>query len=805
MAVLMVLSFAVAVIPSPAQAVVSHDPRGTVEYAGWNGSSVTMAGWAFDPDSTASSEQIFVRTGSLVTSPLIAITRTTILRTDVNAVFHIGGYHGWKVNFLSASGPREFCAFAVNIGLGSTRLIGCRFVAVPYVPEGHLDAASISGGAVTMSGWALDRDALLSAVRIQVFEASATSNFVALLNTTSTTYLRADVNQVLHVVGNHGWRTTFTLSGGIHKMCAYALNVGLTAPNKLLGCTSLTTSYTWTGETAQMDPVRGGVGSLTCRTAQACIMTDDAGALHRYDGTNWAPMAGPGNGVGLYGIDCLSATFCMAIDGYNAWRFDGSAWTEYAIPIQYPFPLSVVSCGSPTFCIAKARANQTMWVFDGTRFRPTSVTMPVDLTSTSCFDSGHCMDAEGEIFDGTNWSAPASGLPFGFVDTPISCASSTFCIRIDGKTVQTYDGTSWQPGQTVDTARLADVSCMSSTSCLATDAGGGAVVFDGTNWTATAPVDPSRAVSHTVRCASATLCIATDGYQLMRFDGSTWGAPTLLQDFDGGSPNGLSCASATMCVAIDPSGHAIKYDGTAWGSAQRIVPEGSTLAAVSCPSSTWCAAVSDSGVLTYDGTTWTAQAGSSGVAGSSILTCTSESFCVATQPRATSVWVYRGSGWSNESLPISEIGSQNSLSCVSSTFCIAAGGGNFARFDGASWQALPRPAGGVYINYVACSSVHFCLVTDGSGSFRVYSGSTLSAPVSVGNSADAALACPIDGLCAALDSYGTFDEISASPISDVSKVTVGYLRPSPQMSCPTASFCMVFDSRGLPVIGRVPA
>jgi hypothetical protein len=80
LALVLALSVTASMSASPAQAVISHDPKGNLEYVGWNGSGVTVSGGAFDPDGTASAAQVLIRTGPLATSPLAAVVRTTILR-----------------------------------------------------------------------------------------------------------------------------------------------------------------------------------------------------------------------------------------------------------------------------------------------------------------------------------------------------------------------------------------------------------------------------------------------------------------------------------------------------------------------------------------------------------------------------------------------------------------------------------------------------------------------------------------------------------------------------------------------------
>ena len=53
-------------------------------------------------------------------------------RTDVGAVYPaFGPAHGYSTTLTAARGAHTVCAYAINVGAGTNRLLGCRSVTVP--------------------------------------------------------------------------------------------------------------------------------------------------------------------------------------------------------------------------------------------------------------------------------------------------------------------------------------------------------------------------------------------------------------------------------------------------------------------------------------------------------------------------------------------------------------------------------------------------------------------------------------------------------------------------------------------------
>jgi len=94
-----------------------------------NGAMVTVQGWSFDPDTTASIT-VALRLGAAPTSPTLVVT-TGINRPDVGAFWGNGSLHGFVVTLTVPTGITEVCAVAKNVENGADREIGCRAVVRP--------------------------------------------------------------------------------------------------------------------------------------------------------------------------------------------------------------------------------------------------------------------------------------------------------------------------------------------------------------------------------------------------------------------------------------------------------------------------------------------------------------------------------------------------------------------------------------------------------------------------------------------------------------------------------------------------
>ncbi len=215
----------------------SRNPIGNVDSVSTSGRTLSVAGWAWDPDvpTTPLTVHIYVngQWGGAVTA--------NVNRPDVGLVYPAAGpVHGftWSTQ-VSAPGNYTVCAFGINQGAGTTNpQLACRQVTVsaaPWNPIGSLDSISVSGRAATLSGWALDGDAGTSPVAVHVYVDGAWAGAY----TANTS--RPDVGAVYAGAGpNHGFAIPVEVPGGSHQVCAYLINAGYGSTNPLLACRTVT-------------------------------------------------------------------------------------------------------------------------------------------------------------------------------------------------------------------------------------------------------------------------------------------------------------------------------------------------------------------------------------------------------------------------------------------------------------------------------------------------------------------------------------------------------------------------------------
>jgi hypothetical protein len=301
------------------------------------------------------------------------------------------------------------------------------------------------------------------------------------------------------------------------------------------------------------------------------------------------------------------------------------------------------------------------------------------------------------------------------------------------------------------TERLFGVSCAAPTACIAVGSVAGArrdfalaKRWNGKRWsiqTIRQPPGPfPNSDLYDVSCPSSTACIAVGNVLTNsqseqglaeRWDGKRW-SPQSTPFTQAGALSGVSCASSSACTAVGGytalyktpdsnyyAGHTLveRWDGTHWSIQPAPSPADGFLNDVSCTSPTVCTAVG--GILlsnrgatlmieSWDGTTWSIQPSPNPGNGSVLqgVSCTSSTACVAVGVadyyHRTLVERWDGASWSIQPTPRLPRASDISLigvSCTSSTACTAVGKYNIdrrnvhvtlaERWNGKRWSIQP--------------------------------------------------------------------------------------------------------------------
>ncbi|MGZ0230841.1 MAG: hypothetical protein ACKVKO_12955, partial [Acidimicrobiales bacterium] len=175
-----------------------------------------------------------------VSSPVVSAAG---FRPDVNRAFGIAGDHGFSRVIPIRSGNHKVCAYSVGVdsngdleGAFRNRLIGCRQVIIEdeAAPSGVVDKIVRSGAVVSVKGWAYDLDTEIQPVGIHVYVDGVPTG------SGMTDQVRADVNKILGVDGEHGFDLDVSVTSGSHTICAYVLGNGANGTqdgqNVLLRC-----------------------------------------------------------------------------------------------------------------------------------------------------------------------------------------------------------------------------------------------------------------------------------------------------------------------------------------------------------------------------------------------------------------------------------------------------------------------------------------------------------------------------------------------------------------------------------------
>ena len=267
----------------------------------------------------------------------------------------------------------------------------------------------------------------------------------------------------------------------------------------------------------------------------------------------WAIQATPVPGGiekdNLRSVSCASATDCVAVGGVAdtgginrglIQHWDGDGWGDVPTPEGEAMEFKQVSCASPAWCVAI-----------GTHYDETAEEVTGGII---------------EQWDGESWQVAPFPLPAGSARAylgDVSCTSSTACLAVGEYRTDTskwqllaerWDGEEWRmveaPEQFAEgtSNSLRGVSCLSSTTCLVLgeiySGARYAVWWNAGEWT-TEPLPEalgSVGSGGRVSCASAAFCVALGGRT------SSDGAMTAVWDGEGWSLHETPKAPGTTRV-----------------------------------------------------------------------------------------------------------------------------------------------------------------------------------------------------------------------------------------------------------------
>lgn len=227
--------------------VRNTDPIGSLDAVRTTATSITVGGWALDPDTSAS-----IRVHVYVDGKGAASVAADGARPDVGRIYGKGDAHGFGTTVPATGGSHEVCVYLINQPAGANPRLACRTVTVGSVPLGVVDTVSTGPGTVTMSGWALDPDTRAS-IRMHVaVDGKVVTGIVADVP-------RPDVGRAKGLGDDHGYRFTVPVEAGRRQVCLYLINEP-DGTNPLMACRDVTVrNAAPIGVLDAVQPTAGGV------------------------------------------------------------------------------------------------------------------------------------------------------------------------------------------------------------------------------------------------------------------------------------------------------------------------------------------------------------------------------------------------------------------------------------------------------------------------------------------------------------------------------------------------------------------
>jgi cell wall-associated NlpC family hydrolase len=231
-------------VPAPSATALAHYPTGKVESATVKGNTVTVSGWAVDPDQPT----VPLRIGATSDGRIGGVTGLVpVARPDVATAQHAGPNQGFRFTLTLANGAHNVCVNAANLGLGAPNNLGCKAVQVGPValtaaqiaahsPVGQLEAANPAGpNAIAVRGWASDPDNKNYPLVVLAYTDGTAHTPVR------ATLARTDLASNPAAGSHSGFAYNVSVSTASHIVCLWAVNIGVGA-NTALGCLPVSTA-----------------------------------------------------------------------------------------------------------------------------------------------------------------------------------------------------------------------------------------------------------------------------------------------------------------------------------------------------------------------------------------------------------------------------------------------------------------------------------------------------------------------------------------------------------------------------------
>jgi hypothetical protein len=217
-------------------------PIGVLDSATSNSAgTITVTGWAFDPDVPTTNVGIHVYVGGPAGSGAAGynVGVTSVSRPDVKNVYpQTGTTSGFTATVTAPGGSIPVYVYAIDANGGDNTLLSARTVAVANPnPEGVFDSVtSPAAGKIKVQGWAFDRSNPATKIHIHVYVGGAAGSGAPGYDIGATSVARPDVAKAVAGAGpTTGFNQNVSGTKGTSTtVYVYAINVGV-GTNTFLG------------------------------------------------------------------------------------------------------------------------------------------------------------------------------------------------------------------------------------------------------------------------------------------------------------------------------------------------------------------------------------------------------------------------------------------------------------------------------------------------------------------------------------------------------------------------------------------
>lgn len=238
----------------------AHNPIGGTKSISMSGSTLSVTGWAADPDKPSVNITVAAVLDGHTT---LTATPTSLPQPDAAARHHTGPTPGYALSVTVPDGVHTVCVAARNVGPGVTAVIRC--IVTPlgtrlstaelaaHNPQGAFKAARTHRRSLHVWGWSSDPDLINRRGTVVLYvDGSPSATF-------TTTRYRG--TRPAGAGTSSFFDTSVPVSSGAHVACIWVVNVGL-GHNAFLGCRA--------GDTRG----KAGAGALTTPTLNTDVLAE---------------------------------------------------------------------------------------------------------------------------------------------------------------------------------------------------------------------------------------------------------------------------------------------------------------------------------------------------------------------------------------------------------------------------------------------------------------------------------------------------------------------------------------------------